>query len=56
MKKTILLFTAIFLLMSPCVFANTIDNIDNTVNLDITKNIDSDEKKTEENIDSDEKN
>ncbi len=55
MKKTILLFTAIFLLMSPCVFANTIDNIDNTVNLDITKNIDSDEKKTEENIDSDEK-
>lgn len=53
MKKTILLFTAIFLLMSPCVFANTIDNIDNTVNLDITKNIDSDEKKTEENLDSD---
>ena len=51
MKKTILLFTAMFLLLSPCVYADTIDK--DIVNVKITENIDSDKNKSEENIDSD---
>ena len=54
MKKTILLFTAMFLLLSPNVLANTAET--NAVNVKISENIDSEEKKSEENIDSDEEN
>lgn len=54
MKKTILLFTAMFLLLSPNVLANTAET--NAVNVKISENIDSEENKSEENIDSDEEN